>query len=95
MVGRNLRRCTAGISGFCFESIFPPVRLVRNERVIGAFNDDFVPFLCNAAECSVSVHQMEAVLAVVHELIPGAQIQERLNAQKNRSAGNDKEQSIH
>ena len=95
MIRRYLWRHPSGISGLCSESIFLPSGLVGDRQLVCAFDHDLISLPGHASKSAIGVHQVEAVVAVVHELIPGAQIQERLNAQKNRSAGNDKEQSIH
>src|SRR5215470_5484053 len=84
VIRRYLRRHSTWISRLCFEGIFLPLRLIADCRAVRAFDHNFVSFPGNASKCAVGVHQMETVVAVIHELSLGKEIQYWLNAQNDR-----------
>ena len=83
MVWSYLRRPARRIPGLRLEAVLLPARLPRDDRIVGAFEDDFITLLRHASEGAVSIHQMKWVVAVVHELVLRDQIQHGLDAEQD------------
>src|SRR5262249_49157601 len=82
-----------GISWFAFELVRPPFGIPGRRISQGAFENDFVPDLADAAESPVRIDQLERLKGRVHPLLAREEVGDRLDAQgsdadrQNRSRG--------
>src|SRR5207248_5421869 len=94
MIWRDLRRPSSWFAGLRSELVFPPLGQWGSYELIRSLNHDLIALPADASKCAIGIHQMEAVVAIVHELISGDEIQQWLDTKQNRQAAKYVQQCV-
>ena len=87
VVRRDLGRSASRVARLGFEGVFAPLRGGSDDAIGGAFDDDLVALAADLAEGAVGSNEMEGVVAVIHHLVRGDEIESGLDAQGHGSGG--------
>ena len=83
VVGGDLRRPALQVSRLGLEPVLAPLGVEAEHAIAGSLHHNFVALPADVAERAIGIHQVKWVVAIVHYLVFGQQVEHRLNAEQH------------